>query len=74
MALGLLTWSALGGLVADLWLDALSMLVVAPTMIALATMAWRQTSAEAFQAEQVWTEEIDKRKKRHWLLPAMQWL
>eukprot|EP00434_Breviolum_minutum_P006781 symbB.v1.2.005984.t1/scaffold276.1/size251734/6 len=53
VALGLLTWSALGGLVADLWLDALSMLVVAPTMIALATMAWRQTSAEAFQAEQV---------------------
>ena len=54
VALGLLAWSALGGLVADLWLDALSMLVVAPTMIALATMAWRQTSAEAFQAEQVW--------------------
>lgn len=51
LALGLLLWSIVGGLMADIWLDALSMVVVAPTMIALAFVAWKLTPDSTLQAE-----------------------
>lgn len=53
VALGLLLWSIVGGLMADIWLDALSMLVVAPTMLALAIVAWQRMPEGALQSEQL---------------------
>ena len=53
VALGLFLWSVVGGLMADVWLDALSMLVVAPTMLALAMVAWQQMPEGALQSEQL---------------------
>ena len=53
VALGLLSWSIVGGFLADVWLDALSMIVVAPTMMILATLAWKQLPQRVLQAEQV---------------------
>eukprot|EP00438_Fugacium_kawagutii_P019019 Skav234577 [mRNA] locus=scaffold2869:207684:209081:- [translate_table: standard] len=53
VALVLLLWSAVGGLMADVWLDALSMLVVAPTMAVLAVLAWKQLPDGALKAEQL---------------------
>jgi hypothetical protein len=38
---------------ADVWLDALSMLVVAPTMLALAMVAWQQMPEGALQSKQL---------------------
>lgn len=53
VALGLLLWFVAGGLMADIWLDALSMLIVAPTMILLAYVAVNETPHAAWEAEQV---------------------
>ena len=53
MALWLLSWSTVGGFLADVWLDAPSMLVVAPTMVILAALAWKQLPQRVLQAEQV---------------------
>lgn len=59
VALGLLLWSLVGGLMADIWLDALSMLVVAPTMTALAIVAWKQIPLGALQAEELHARSVE---------------